>query len=216
MHPKQSSPAFLSPDFLNSWIYMFSVFADIAHLFTKPTCINQFINQFRNPLTSARAEEVHRESHVSRIMTSWERWNEDFKENIFYLHPADCNTLVLWCYMCSFSFNSIKRKKSVKRSWAGQDSHDVGQRMKQKTDAIVWEISLEDPFCRSPLCVCVHSGLHGTTIQWKYLWAVVDQLVFWEFLSCICRAPWCRRWLCNLFLLLVLWILFFIMKVLWL
>lgn len=53
------SPASLSLFFLHIWVYMFSAFANIASLPTRHLCINQFIDQFRNSVTWARAGEIH-------------------------------------------------------------------------------------------------------------------------------------------------------------
>ena len=42
-----------------SWIYMWRVFANIETMFTTHMCFNQFIDHFRNPVTLARAEDIH-------------------------------------------------------------------------------------------------------------------------------------------------------------
>lgn len=53
------SPASLSLVYLHIWVYVFSAFANVACLHTRHLSINQFIDQFRNPETWARAEEIH-------------------------------------------------------------------------------------------------------------------------------------------------------------
>ena len=47
-------------DFLLNLIYIFCAFANRAPLFSTHMGINQFIDQFRNPVTAKRAEDIHR------------------------------------------------------------------------------------------------------------------------------------------------------------
>ena len=61
MHPKQSYHLLhCTLDFLLNLIYIFCAFANRAPLFSTHMGINQCIDQFRNPVTSTRAEDIHR------------------------------------------------------------------------------------------------------------------------------------------------------------
>ena len=50
-------------------------------------CINQFIDRFRNPVTSTRAQEIRSRKVMGR--------NGNFKGKVYYLHTDDCDPLVL-------------------------------------------------------------------------------------------------------------------------
>lgn len=94
---------------------MFCAFQNVAPLFTTHLCFNRFIDQFKNPVTSARAEDTHSWKAVGS--DSWISGREEMmmsRKKVYYLHLDDWDISASVLLICLFRFISLNMKKKKK------------------------------------------------------------------------------------------------------